>query len=177
VAAERVDTLRAAKGSVAAALGAASETEPTGEEIDIAREQLEAQLEEDPPDEAPIDYTTVEQAARSEAFRRAVRDAYDERCAVCGVRRETPDGRPEVEAAHIRAKAEGGPDDIRNGLALCKLHHWAFDNGWFISRPEYEVAVVDASDRAGYTEFAALDGRQLQLPSDSRTHPAETYLA
>ncbi|TQR22565.1 hypothetical protein C9J85_12745 [Haloferax sp. wsp5] len=19
---------------------------------------------------------------------------------------------------------------MRNGIALCKLHHWAFDNGW-----------------------------------------------
>ena len=35
----------------------------------------------------------------------------------------------EIEAAHIVPKSQKGSDDIRNGVALCKRHHWAFDYG------------------------------------------------
>jgi putative restriction endonuclease len=118
----------------------------------------------------------VEQIAREQAFRRAVLSAYNDRCAVCGVRRETPDGRPEVEAAHLRAKADGGPDDIRNGIALCKLHHWAFDNGWFTITSDYDIIVTDAPERAGYTDFTTFDRQRLRLPRDRRKYPAKKYL-
>ena len=46
------------------------------------------------------------------------RSAYGDRCAVCG-----------VEAAHVMWLQAGGPDDVRNGLVLCALHHAAFDRG------------------------------------------------
>ena len=35
----------------------------------------------------------------------------------------------EVDAAHIVPRSMFGSDDARNGLALCKRHHWAFDKG------------------------------------------------
>lgn len=47
---------------------------------------------------------------RDPEFLQTIRDAYDECCVVCGVRRETPDGHPEVEAAHIKPVSDGGPD-------------------------------------------------------------------
>ena len=34
-----------------------------------------------------------------------------------------------LEAAHIKWHAAGGPDEVANGLALCGLHHKAFDRG------------------------------------------------
>ena len=34
-----------------------------------------------------------------------------------------------LDAAHIRWHAAGGPDDVRNGLALCILHHRTLDRG------------------------------------------------
>jgi putative restriction endonuclease len=36
-------------------------------------------------------------------------------------------GRCEIEAAHIRAVEEKGPDSPRNGIALSRTLHWMFD--------------------------------------------------
>ena len=73
---------------------------------------------------------------RSRSFRLAVIEAYDYKCAVCGLKIYSPDSLIwEVEAAHIVPKREKGKDDLWNGLALCHLHHWAFDVGlhyWMI---------------------------------------------
>ena len=62
-------------------------------------------------------------------FRRAVLDAYDHRCAVCGLDLRIADTPLGLDAAHIRWHTAGGPDDTSNGLALCALHHHTFDRG------------------------------------------------
>ena len=69
------------------------------------------------------------QAARDQGFRRAVVKSYDHRCALCGVRIVTSEGHTVVDAAHIVPWSVNQNDDIRNGMALCKLCHWAFDEG------------------------------------------------
>ena len=75
---------------------------------------------------------TKETKLRNRAFRQAIIDAYDCKCAVCGMKINSPDTLQwEVEAAHIVPNTSNGKDDIWNGLALCHLHHWAFDVGWF----------------------------------------------
>ena len=68
-------------------------------------------------------------AVRDQAFRRIVVTTYDHRCALCGVRIVTPEGHTVVDAAHIVRWSKTQNDDIRNGMALCKLCHWAFDEG------------------------------------------------
>ncbi|MCY7352949.1 MAG: HNH endonuclease [Cytophagaceae bacterium] len=69
---------------------------------------------------------------RARGFRQAVIEAYDYTCAVCGMKMYSPDFLSwEVEAAHIVPHSFMGKDDIWNGIALCRLHHWAFDTGWF----------------------------------------------
>jgi putative restriction endonuclease len=68
-------------------------------------------------------------AARSQGFRRAIVIAYNHRCATCGIRVLTADGRTAVEAAHIKPWSESWNDHPTNGLALCKLCHWCFDEG------------------------------------------------
>ncbi|WP_440009028.1 HNH endonuclease [Halomicrococcus sp. SG-WS-1] len=163
-------------GSRTAALAEDTVAKPDTAEIEEAREELIARLEEEPPDTEPVEHTTSKQIAREEAFRQTVREAYEERCAFCGIRRETPDGRPEVEAAHIRSKTEGGPDDIRNGIALCKLHHWAYDNGWLSVTTDYEISVSEAPSQDGYQEFKKLAGEKIWLPDDDRMYPALKYL-
>ncbi len=75
--------------------------------------------------------STATRYARSTTFRTRVLDAYGGTCAVCDKGLRTPDEKTEVEAAHIAPKNRGGTDDVRNGLALCRSHHWAFDNGLF----------------------------------------------
>ena len=77
---------------------------------------------------------------RNRGFRLAILEAYDCRCALCGLKINSPDTRKwEVEAAHIIPHSSDGKDDIWNGIALCKLHHWAFDVGWFTLDKYYRI--------------------------------------
>lgn len=71
------------------------------------------------------------------AFRQRVIRAYAERCALCQLRHEEL-----LDAAHITADsdAEGEPV-VSNGVALCKLHHAAFDRFFFAIRPDYVIEV------------------------------------
>lgn len=55
-------------------------------------------------------------------FRSNVMFAYTSRCSVCSL------GHTELlDAAHILADSRGGLPEISNGLALCKIHHAAYD--------------------------------------------------
>lgn len=68
---------------------------------------------------------------RSSAFRKQIQTIYENRCCVCHTALRTPTGLSELEAAHIVPRNLAGADDARNGLALCRQHHWAFDNGLY----------------------------------------------
>lgn len=85
---------------------------------------------------------TREIGIRARGFRQAIIDAYDYKCAICKMKINSPDSLSwEVEAAHIVPHSSLGRDDIWNGLALCHLHHWAFDVGWFTLRNDYTINV------------------------------------
>lgn len=73
--------------------------------------------------------TLVSRVLRDRVFRRVVLRAYDERCAVTGLKLINGGGRAEVEAAHIRPVEANGPDIVSNGLALSGTAHWMFDRG------------------------------------------------
>lgn len=85
---------------------------------------------------------TRETSVRTRGFRQAVVEAYDFKCAICGMKLNSPDSKLwEVEAAHIVPHCAKGKDDIWNGLSLCRLHHWAFDVGWFTIFDDYTIRV------------------------------------
>jgi len=85
---------------------------------------------------------------RSRAFRQAVIEAYDCKCAFCAFKLSSPDSLSwEVQAAHIVPNNFKGKDDIWNGLALCGIHHWAFDAGWLSVTPRF---IIDVSSRVGF---------------------------
>lgn len=142
----------------------------SGQEPETPRESGASRAEPDLTDD-DIDFRETRRRARNNAFRERVRAAYGEACAFCGRARETPAGSPEVEAAHIHPKREGGPDDVRNGVALCKLHHWAFDNGWLALTDDRDILVAEAPDRNGYHEFKQLEGKEMRSPEGPEPHP------
>jgi len=72
---------------------------------------------------------TISRVLRDRVFRRVVLRAYDERCAVTGIRLINGGGRAEVAAAHIRPVEKNGPDIVSNGIALSGTAHWMFDRG------------------------------------------------
>jgi hypothetical protein len=93
-------------------------------------------------EEKKIAKVTRETAIRARGFRLAVIEAYDYRCAFCGMKIHSPNSLLwEVEAAHIVPHTEKGKDDILNGISLCRLHHWAFDVGWFTLQDDYVIQV------------------------------------
>jgi len=80
--------------------------------------------------ESPLDFSIVaSQEVRDQGFRRAIVKTYNHRCALCGVRIVTADGHTAIAAAHIIPWSKSKNDDPRNGLALCPLCHWTFDEG------------------------------------------------
>lgn len=79
--------------------------------------------------EMPGEDDAYQPAVRDQGFRRAVVSIYNHRCAFCGVRMLTSDGRTVVDAAHIIPWHISHDDDPNNGMALCRLCHWTFDQG------------------------------------------------
>lgn len=79
----------------------------------------------------------VRQRLHQPVFRATVLRAYETRCAVCAL------GHSELlDAAHIVPdRLEEGIASVRNGLAMCKIHHAAFDAQILGIRPDRVVQI------------------------------------
>jgi putative restriction endonuclease len=89
--------------------------------------------------EARRAYVTVEtqQRVHQRGFRERVLRAYQEQCAVCRLHHEEL-----LEAAHILSdKHPKGVPIVPNGLALCKLHHAAYDRNILGITPDRTVVI------------------------------------
>src|SRR5262249_28532934 len=110
-------------------------------------------------------------------FRRQVLLAYRDRCAVCGVSvrlNRVPIG---LDAAHIRWFQCDGPDEVRNGLALCSLHHKAFDLGAFTITPDLVILVADLVSGEGDHEVLLRHHERATRPPAHREHsPGPEFL-
>ncbi len=69
-------------------------------------------------------------------FRQRVLVAYQNRCSICRLRHTRL-----LDAAHVLADAEGGQPVVTNGIAMCKIHHAAYDADIFGIDPTYKVGV------------------------------------
>jgi putative restriction endonuclease len=111
-----------------------SELPVTEDDFDEAL-QREMAVEEKPfklfDDAADLVTSHVTRLARALVFRERVIALYGRTCCLCGTALQVPGGAVELEAAHIVPRALFGVDDARNGLSLCRRHHWAFDRGLF----------------------------------------------
>jgi len=116
---------------------------------------------------------TVSRIVRDRVFRRVVLRAYDERCAVTGLKLINGGGRAEVAAAHIRPVEASGPDIISNGIALSGTAHWMFDRGLISLADDLEILISrQTNDPQGIRSIINNSGRALapQRMSD-RPHP------
>lgn len=79
----------------------------------------------------------VRERVHQPVFRERVLRAYQTQCAICSL------PRPELlDAAHIVADKEpDGIASVPNGMALCKIHHSAYDNDLLSVTPDYEVVL------------------------------------
>jgi putative restriction endonuclease len=118
----------------------------------------------------------VNRKIRDAAFRRSVCDAYDNRCAVTGLRIINGGGKSEAQAAHIWSVASGGPDVVQNGVALSATVHWLFDRHLISLTDDFGILV---SHNKVPSELRSLFARQLDrihLPSDQRLWPHPAYV-
>lgn len=113
---------------------------------------------------------------RDVAFRRHVRSAYANTCAVTGLRLINGGGRPEVQAAHIRSVEADGPDTVRNGIALTGTAHWLFDRGLLSFANDYTILLSPHGVPAELDKLI-LPGRKLRVPTNPDLRPHATYLA
>lgn len=111
------------------------------------------------------------------AFRVNVLAAYRDACTMCQLKHVEL-----LDAAHIVTDATGGAPVVQNGLALCKIHHAAFDHHIIGLRPDYVVEVrddvLDEIDgpmlRHGLQE---MHGRSITLPRQADQRPGAEYVA
>ncbi len=121
----------------------------------------------------------VKKKARYWRFREDVLDAYGYACTACGTQLDL------VEAAHIIPVAEPrSHDSIANGLALCVLHHTAYDKAIIAFNPEYQVLYSNSAlemlrrenlaDRS--EEFLDMLNKDMLLPDETACYPDKDYL-
>ena len=112
------------------------------------------------------------------AFRERVLLAYRNQCALCRLRHSEL-----LDAAHIVPDAEPeGEPVVRNGIALCRLHHAAFDRFFLAVRPDRIIEVrrdiLEESDGPTLQHaIQGLHGQPIVLPRRSAEQPAIEFLS
>lgn len=124
-----------------------------------------------------IEQMLVNRKIRDANFRYQVCEAYDDRCAVTGLRIINGGGRSEVQAAHIWGVAEGGPDVVQNGLALSSTIHWLFDRHLISLTDEYRLLVSHNKVPAELRGLFEKQMERIHLPADRRLWPHAGYVA
>ena len=144
-----------------------------------ARARSMAVAEEEPEAAGRRRYVTgiVRQRLHQRAFRERVLEAYRRQCALCRLRHAEL-----LDAAHIIPDGEpGGEAIVENGIALCKLHHAAFDGFFLGIRPDgiVQVRADILEEHDGPTLLHALQGlhgARALLPRSGRQRPSRERL-
>ena len=118
---------------------------------------------------------THKERVRDQGFRKAVVTAYDHRCAICGVRMRTPDGHTAVDGAHIIPWSVSHNDFPQNGVSLCKLCHWTFDEGLLGISREYKILISNKLNSFNNlaVHLAAFESRDIVPPRDRYLWPSQ----
>jgi len=120
---------------------------------------------------------TARRRLHQRTFRERVLKAYQEQCALCRLRHY-----PLLDAAHIIPDAHpDGEPTVQNGVALCKLHHAAFDAMMVGIGPDYIVEVrrdlLEEIDGPMLQHgLKDMHGQRLILPHDPASWPDQSAL-
>lgn len=126
----------------------------------------------------PKEKMRFKEKVREAGFRHVIMSLYNYTCSVCNMRILTLEGASVVDAAHIVPFSVSANDDIRNGIALCKLHHWSFDEGLFSIDEDYRVMTTPLLSAQRPTEWllTELKNKQIMLPENTTLYPAQEAL-
>ncbi len=115
---------------------------------------------------------------RDEAFRYDVRHIYGARCAICSISLLSPKGHFETQSAHIFPRSQDGDDDLRNGICLCRRHHWALDAGWLSLGDDLTIIVRnDVPNSHEYDFIRQYAGKKIAKPLREELSPHPIFLA
>lgn len=111
---------------------------------------------------------------RDPKFKMLVYEAYEHRCAMCGIQLEL------IEAAHIIPHShEKGTDDVQNGICLCTLHHKAYDRSLIFFDEKFNIKINDKKMEylekigrdSGFRKFQSLNFDKITLPKNHILKP------
>jgi putative restriction endonuclease len=111
---------------------------------------------------------------RDPNFSRKVYSAYNNKCAMCGI------GLKLIEAAHIVPHShEKGTNNIDNGIALCALHHTAYDRSLIYFNEELNILInenkMEYLEKVGFDsgirKFEKLAFDKVQVPENHTLRP------
>jgi putative restriction endonuclease len=125
--------------------------------------------------ERPIVERLVARPFRDIAFVGAVKDAYENTCAMTGLKIINGGGRAEVQAAHIQPVEDDGPDSVRNGLALSGTIHWLFDRHLISIDDDFSLLVARKKIPDTIDRMLNANGR-LRLPKRTEFWPRTEFL-
>lgn len=126
--------------------------------------------------ERRVEQMLVNRKIRDANFRLEVCEAYDSTCAVTGLRMINGGGRAEVQAAHIKPVAMGGPDIVQNGIALSATVHWLFDRHLISVGEDYRLLVAHNRVPTELRNLFRPADQPIRLPREERLWPAPQFL-
>ena len=121
--------------------------------------------------------TVARRRLHQRAFRERVLLAYRRQCSLCKLKHDEL-----LDAAHIIPDTEPeGEPIVSNGLALCRLHHTAFDRFFIGVRPDYVIEIRPdlLEEEDGPTlkyAIQGLHGARIHLPRRPQDLPSELLL-
>lgn len=123
-----------------------------------------------------VEQTLLNRKVRDANFRRLVCEAYDDTCAVTGLRIINGGGRSEVQAAHIWPVENGGPDIVQNGIALSGTVHWLFDRHLMSLTDDYRILIAHNRIPGELRNLFERQMERVRLPADQNLWPHPKYL-
>jgi len=143
--------------------------------LDRVAEPFEKYVAED---EERYKEQSFKRQVRDKGFRKAIRRIYKDTCALCRSSVVTQTDQSLIDGAHIIPWEDKGTDDPRNGLALCKTHHWMFDNYLLTIQPDYQIKLSGWLRKEGkeIDHTLAWNGEKMLLPEEERFMPHEEAL-
>lgn len=140
----------------------------------MSLENLVAEIGQQIPQERQKVLREINRSVRDSSFRRRVLSVYNYTCAFCGVQLNL------VDAAHILpVSIQGSTDETHNGIALCALHHRAYDASLITFDESYRIKynktqvndLIEVKRTGGLQGFLEMLRPMILTPSQDHPKP------
>lgn len=123
--------------------------------------------------EKPKEVKEEELVLRSSIFRKAVKQIYNQKCAITGLKIDFSSTMSMVDACHIIPFAETQDDTITNGIALSPTIHRAFDRGMVAISDDYTILIhKNVRDYSPVNGLVQYQNKEIYLPKDEQFYPS-----